>query len=278
MSAILAMDSYNRKRPSSDTTVGIEIEGTALGFWNLGDRKDESDEHFFAQAYSYGGRIVISYRGTDNPWDIPDWATGGGDYWTDQTILAAQFYRTIAANNPASQITLTGHSMGGGLAGFVGSIYGVSGVLFDYMPYELAASRLYYNATPRFHPELGMYMVIDPVARQEFYGNTEPPPVSNSQLSGYAVDGEILDYLRYSGMTPTELESPWGGPIDRHSQSLLVILLYADQMDDAGGDADSKWANLGAYLIASLFSVEVAQAAGANSFQGTSSVDERCAP
>jgi Ca2+-binding RTX toxin-like protein len=250
----------------------MEVQGSAIGNWILSTRLDRYDEDFYAQVYSYGGQIVIAYRGTDGWWDTPDWATGAGDYWTEQTRLAAQFYRSVATEHPSFQITLTGHSLGGGLAGFVGSIYGVDGVLFDNMPYEFAAQRLYDNARTIYDPDLEGGGAIDPAARQEFYGSAEPWVIDGSGLTGYAVQGEALGYLRaLQSMAPTELESPYGGPVDRHAQSLLVILLYAGQMDDM----NSKWTNLGASLIENLFSTAVAEAAGANTIQGTSSADEK---
>jgi putative lipase involved disintegration of autophagic bodies len=44
--------------------------------------------------------------------------------------------------NPGN-ITVVGHSLGGGVAGFVGAIYGVQGVLFDNMPFNNAAAKAY---------------------------------------------------------------------------------------------------------------------------------------
>ena len=40
----------------------------------------------------------------------------------------------------AAGITLTGHSLGGGLAGYVASLYGKSAEIFDNMPFELASA------------------------------------------------------------------------------------------------------------------------------------------
>ncbi|WP_414470843.1 calcium-binding protein [Microvirga sp. M2] len=141
------------------------------------------------------------------------------------------------------------------------------------MPYELAAQRLHDDATA-LDPNTGD--VIDPLARQEFYGSASPWAIDGSGLTGYAVQGEVLGGVRVSqSMVPAELEAPWGNPLDRHKQSLLVMMLYAKQIAEAGGTAQSRWTNLGAGLIASLFSTEIAQAVGAGTIQGTSSADEK---
>jgi len=78
--------------------------------------------------------IVISYRGTDG--FLTDFGTGygigNGNYEAEQAKLAAEFYAAVAASELGvsadeltldqlreADIVLTGHSMGGGIAGFV---------------------------------------------------------------------------------------------------------------------------------------------------------------
>lgn len=129
--AILAMDSYNRgynagiKSPDAAPNEGLT--GSQIGFATL--RTDAQP-----QAYTLNGETIISYRGTDvfNP------AVLNGDVWTGWTIgagfsgasqagLARAFHESVinAGNagqprtvfDPApSNIVLTGHSLGGGLA------------------------------------------------------------------------------------------------------------------------------------------------------------------
>ncbi|MEM9999251.1 MAG: hypothetical protein AAF940_00085 [Pseudomonadota bacterium] len=89
------------------------------------------------------GDIIISFRGTDNNSLFSDSVSGGGDrfygwglgagsYDATQAGLAVEFYKSVVASQLSksvsdltlsdladADITLTGHSMGGGLAGFV---------------------------------------------------------------------------------------------------------------------------------------------------------------
>ncbi|MEM1287384.1 MAG: Mbeg1-like protein [Pseudomonadota bacterium] len=129
--AILAMDAYNRGVDEGlvISANGDHFVGNATFASDTRNDQDTLQASFYAVAYNVGsGKTVMSYRGTDAelelPSDLPAWATGAGSDNTAQTRLAADFYRDVAGST-ANPITLTGHSLGGGLAGFVGSIYGV---------------------------------------------------------------------------------------------------------------------------------------------------------
>ena len=125
--AILALDSYNR---GYDAEVDISALGgstTQLGTATLGDQKGDAEAQaasFFAQSYTYNGETIISYRGTDALLDVVTGAgLGLGFPEGGQPGLALSFFRHIS-NNTSNPISLTGHSLGGGLAGFVASIEG----------------------------------------------------------------------------------------------------------------------------------------------------------
>src|SRR5215212_6651205 len=137
--AILAMDSYHRDEGGS-RLIGSEI-GTATILDNSVDR-GITGFSFFAQAYTWNGKTVISYRGTDNiPVDAATgWITGGGAYRGPQAQMAADFYKAIinSASPYSPNIEFTGHSLGGGLAAMMASLYGKQAVTFDNMPYQLA--------------------------------------------------------------------------------------------------------------------------------------------
>ena len=146
--AILSMDAYNRgydaglndggqgdpdglgvSTPQQDYFVGnariIDSKGDA----------EAQDAGFYGIAYQMEApvgdlaqdTIVISFRGTDNPIPFVEgsdanngWFVGAGNYRASQAELAFQFYHSVKAANPDANIVLTGHSLGGGLAGHEG--------------------------------------------------------------------------------------------------------------------------------------------------------------
>ena len=168
--AILSMDSYNRgygvgiKNLPTTGSIGKETIGADSSIVKdaQGARLD-IPSGFYALAYDVSTAgiagltgTVISYRGTDVfgglPWKegfwtgdvVNGWGLAIGDYTSPQVTLARQFYQSVAgtaggADPFAANITTTGHSLGGGLAGFVARLYRNKGVLFDNMTFELAA-------------------------------------------------------------------------------------------------------------------------------------------
>jgi fermentation-respiration switch protein FrsA (DUF1100 family) len=106
---------------------------------------------FYAAAYQLpDGTIVISYRGTDNLTgrnaaagsnDFTNgYPIGAVSYFVSQGNLAIEFYQGVQnlAGIDTTNIVLTGHSMGGGLAGYVAALYNAQAVVFDPMPFTAA--------------------------------------------------------------------------------------------------------------------------------------------
>lgn len=160
MKAILSMDAYNRGYDA-----GIEFHspnetiGKQLGNYTITDHSSalldtggspniDDDISFYALAYEYNGETVISYRGTDNPLFDANTGYGIGAGLVDSTLpllgtaqgdMALQFYNEVE-DATTTPITTTGHSLGGGLAGYVGALKDVDAVVFDSMTFESAAN------------------------------------------------------------------------------------------------------------------------------------------
>ena len=153
--AILSMDAYNRGYEP-----GITLSGNTIGNATLtvdsailtvnGARIDEP-AGFYAAAYdtnSWG--TVISYRGTDSFVTLPgnegfftaagqeflliDMPIYSGSFDEDELSLASQFRRTVGESlSTNTEITMTGHSLGGALAGFTGALFGDQTVAIDHI-------------------------------------------------------------------------------------------------------------------------------------------------
>src|ERR1700680_2028365 len=220
--ALLSLDSYNRG--ALPHKLDLSPNATQIGSWQVGlqSSAQAASDGFYAQSYTLGSQTIIAFRGTDELTDVPNgWFLGLGFYDTPQTEDAARFYQLINGNSIAANpnITLTGHSLGGGLAGFIGSIYGVRSVIFDNLTFEAAASNLYQAVQP------GDNFV--PTASQTFYLGQTPPQAPqygpNSIITGYAPSGEAAGILRALGgqTTPIAPLNSGGalGTFDLHSQS-----------------------------------------------------------
>lgn len=157
MKAILALDAYNRGYNQGLIIEGVsignasilqkEVNGESLNFDSAflqdenGNRKD-IPASFYAIAYEYGEQVIVSYRGTDQI--LPDakaFLIGGGFYQATQAELAIKFFKAVDTD-PEKSLSLTGHSLGGGLAGFVSSLLQSpdagktpNAVIFDNMPF-----------------------------------------------------------------------------------------------------------------------------------------------
>jgi RTX calcium-binding nonapeptide repeat (4 copies) len=272
MLSILAMDSYNRGY--SPGIAGLsDNAGTNIGNATIVARSssqagsDAVSAGFYALSYSWNRQTVISYRGTDDVGILSGasdfwrgWITGAGHLVPGgQAQLAIDFYNSAASGN----VILTGHSLGGGLAGFVGSFTHDPTLIFDHMPYIVAATTV------------------------EFFQSGLD--VDTSNINSIYVDGEILFIARVVQFAIAGLVDPLLAPIILplafanlagetqayllphaenqssffvlHHQALVPILLFA--VDEARArQSFTGWQSIGTELLDSIYNGDVAVAAG----------------
>ncbi|MBS1164339.1 MAG: hypothetical protein H6R00_364 [Proteobacteria bacterium] len=248
---------------------------------------------FYATAYNIDGNIVIAYRGTDDLGDVPTDAylgTGGGA--SSQAIAALAFYQQISEQHPGQAITLVGHSLGGGLAGYVSALTHSSAVVFDNAPFEAAAANAFASihdlweadqyiehngpGTASYDEEtyatnVEQYTLLYGVWEEVYDGLTssgEPVWDNNfsARIGGYAVKGEMLEAARSLQTTHVEsLEIGDGvglSTFQLHSASLLAIRLFGEDASQTGSEA---WKTVASYIFESLYKEDVAGILGYHS-------------
>ena len=275
--ALLSLDSYNRGYEARLT--GLGVNSASIGdFSILTDSTARLDPtyntqaaNFYAVAYqnSSTGETVISYRGTDNLSEdaFNSYAIGMGDPLKPQGTLAVRFYKSVVGqdgsgnliDNPlTANITLVGHSLGGGLAGYIASLYNKRAVIFDNMTFEAASAVTHAAAlTNQWMGFAG--------AKDFLYGPTiDVPVIDRSGITASATTGELLTPLRAAGFQATlvdNIDSNGGtrNPIDLHSMALLTLLKW----NEAYGS--QIWAPAGEELWDAFFNSKVAEAISATS-------------
>jgi serralysin len=145
--AILAMDAYNRGYEAKLTGLSDAV-GTKIGAATVIGSATDAADGFYAIAYELNGKKIISYRGTDDTtffstssdlWN--GWVQGAGII-SSQSEDAIQFYQRISGKSVFEQnpgVVTTGHSLGGGLAGYIGALSNGQAYIYDAMPFGAAS-------------------------------------------------------------------------------------------------------------------------------------------
>jgi hypothetical protein len=205
---------------------------------------------FEAISFQNGTDVVISYSGTDpnkaNPLTSADGRTNAAlaaGNWSEQLLLAAEYFLQVKTANPsATNITLTGHSLGGGLAALVGVFFGVTATTFDQAPFAKSATALSGNATALRDLLLANGHTAEDIAPLTTFlqlrsvGNSSFIPRSESidtiRVAGEFLDGGFAGFSAIGNPATTIVPGPanWFlSSFDLHSQSLLTAFLQSAQ-------------------------------------------------
>ena len=232
--ALYALDAYRRgqvinSRFNNATVIGLMDDRT-------------THDGFYAIAYETDhGQIILSYRGTNPSFSdvVYGWPLAVGDWGISQARSAMEFYRHIRREKPENAtISVTGHSLGGGLGGFVAGLTGLSAYIFDPMPYKLAVRNAYQSIQENSSQALTYFDDLSAV---------QPP--SFEKIEPYALEGEVLQFLReiLEGDIGTTYLNPYFGGysrgffgrisdalniprIKKHSLEILLQNLYLQQV------------------------------------------------
>lgn len=210
---------------------------TALtGGWAQVARQEDDTWGFSAGAYRRGNEIVISFAGTNQNMDWVSNVPAGIGLGAFQVTEALDFVLGVMAQNPGATFSLTGHSLGGGLASVMAVFLDLQATVFDTAPFELSARNDVLLGA------LQAYLLTSGYNNAAFdeYTSTLGAPFSQREQNvvGYSTDGEVLEYLRlalptiqgaayeYSVGTPSILEAvPGSLAISLHSMDLLSSVM-----------------------------------------------------
>jgi len=303
--AILAMDSYNRGYGAGIS--GLDESG-ALGNatirqFSVGEQDGWQAAGFYALAYDMtgvagfaAGERVIAYRGTDNPSvDIlQGYGIGLGQGYGPQALLAMEFYNSITGRDPtlgvvgAANVSVTGHSMGGGLAGFVGSLTGSKVAIFDPMPFDAAANQVF-SLAARDDEYVHLNADAGTMTRLVYGGflgdGFSPWAPSKIGITGSYIPAQagnpnsnrldsIREYLTGQSAVQglTALSLPSDTPLTStdynqvgqgHAAPLIVMVIAGD------GLSDDFWRLSTKYFVPALFGQDVGKAAGGELIDNT---------
>ncbi len=220
---------------------------------------------FEAISFTNGTEIVISFAGTyDNPLNPltnPDLQADIGlglGFGSDQLLQAARYYLDVRAANPGANITLTGHSLGGGLAALVGVFFGVNATTFDQAPFANSAQA--HSILNPLDITSDVALVLKTSLLTAGYSVGQLAQLTNfltvrdaaggipnsNLITNIRVDGELLSVLpiglydTINGTPATVLaHAPTSATAgDLHSQALLTAFLQSDQTAATGKALD----------------------------------------
>jgi len=245
INAVLAMDVYNR-----GVNPALVVSFSQIGDYDLvaGSIVSTADS-FQAATYQLAGdptTRILAFRGTDDLADVPSWLGGAGLTGWPTQFPDAEAY--CAAWGTTAHVSLTGHSLGGGLAGYIAALYDKPAYTFDAMPFEFAAEVRY----DRLHGFWGA-LASEPHARY-------------SDIHMVSVSGEILQYVRAAAPV---VEAPLAllqlGPIDGAvaiAHAATGIASEQDSVLDSGTDL-----GLSAVSLHSIALLAMMQWASDNGYQ-----------
>lgn len=131
--------------------------------YGLSSADMSSDEGFQAAIFSNGKETVLAFSGTNGATDMDDnagAATGNKSSQYEQAVsIAGQVSKAVGGG----KLSMTGHSLGGGLAGAAAAATGRSGTTFNAAPVSTATLRSFSLTRSDGQHVRNLYVRGDPV-------------------------------------------------------------------------------------------------------------------
>jgi hypothetical protein len=193
---------------------------------------------FEAISFQRGNEIVISFAGTydgDLTGDVANDATLAFGDPGPQLREAALYFCQMKAANPNATITLTGHSLGGGLAALIGVFFDVRAVTFDQAPFRNAALNLLvkYDLLTYLRDNGASENILAPL--NTYSADASGLDSRDGNVSYQSVLGELLSTAPWTAFDRIGIEkldlihgTPDAGSVNLHSMALLTAFLEND--------------------------------------------------
>jgi hypothetical protein len=243
--AVLAQRVYSTPLASDPNplTRNTELNRPAVpAGWDELEWHADNGTGFSYGVYQNGSEIVISYAGTNSGIDWASNGTNGLGLSSTQTTEAALAYLT-AKQQYGSNITFTGHSLGGGLASVMAVWFDRPAVVFDEAPFELTARNpLVIGATSAALTLAGFNL-----GAFAGYTGTLDFAAREANVTNNYLDGEVLASIRQPSLTvlgigqDNQVQANIAGmggieaSVDLHSQALLTAMLVSNDFRQAMG-------------------------------------------
>lgn len=236
--ALLALRVYSTPKAAEPDPLKRDTElnrpAVPTGWTELEWHSDDGTGFSYG-VYQNGSEIVVSYAGTNQ---TGDWATNlanGSVFGSTQTTKAALAYLQ-AKQQYGSNITFTGHSLGGGLASMMAVWFDRPAIVFDEAPFEVAAR----NPLVILASQASLLLAGYNIGAFLSYTGSSDFVTREANVTNHYLEGEALYFLRLA--LPTVLGSGLdnkvqaniagmtgvNGPVDLHSQGLLTAMLLSN--------------------------------------------------
>ncbi|MEO8298197.1 MAG: calcium-binding protein, partial [Burkholderiales bacterium] len=248
--ALLSANSYDDIRPQDRNRAPLPAGWTVLTQYDVsgsGANANVTGSGFSARVYQGpGGEVVIAYAGTEFGGSvaglIADFASGNVPLalglYGEQAYQAALLYQQVKAQL-GPNITFTGHSLGGGLAGLMGVWFNRPATVFAPAPFEPSAKEVSASdLIDRVKNQLATQGHVDPAFDNYRYGTDFA--TREAKIASYAVNGEVLSsalsFMGFIQQDPSHklyASASWGLTymLDKHSVDLHAAALLVPSFD-----------------------------------------------
>jgi len=267
INAILAMDVYDR-----GANPGLVVNFNTIGSYQVIAGSLLWTGSFQAATYQLVDdptTRIVAYRGTDQLADVLGWLGGAGIVgWPTQFPEAEAYFK---AWGTTAHVSLTGHSLGGGLAGYIAAVNDKTAYAFDAMPFEFAAEgryeqirgffgELFSNSASRYDD---IHMVSTSGEVLSTIRALAPPVEAIAAVAQFGpVDGALVTAKAAIGIAAEQkvvLDAGVSFGLDAvslHSASLVVLLQYASD------NGHTSWTAAAAPLMTALYDDGLASTVG----------------